>query len=230
MPTGAADIQGQRGGGRSIPGSTSRACSPTARRRISASSSSRSRWRRPPAPMAPLRQTHRAGRALRRARLRPVGGATTATPRERCARGTPDRDRPSGFAAIAFWSIRRPATNSADLGGCTGDFRARPALSGQRRPARGPSAWVSWASGPNNTDGCGGLTGVTPAGAIPRLDRRDGAQDGGAVARLSYVTKLVGIKLVHRRGLLDEALGQIEILQAWRAGRRSSRPAPSALD
>jgi secreted trypsin-like serine protease len=59
-----------------------------------------------------------------------------------------------------------PATNGerAGLGACTGDsgapvFRDVGAASGRRLAVIG---LVSWSTGPNNADGCGGLTGVTP--------------------------------------------------------------------
>ena len=57
-----------------------------------------------------------------------------------------------------------PATQGerAGLGACTGDSGA-PVL----RAGDGPLAVigvVSWSTGPNNTAGCGGLTGVTPLG------------------------------------------------------------------
>jgi secreted trypsin-like serine protease len=55
-----------------------------------------------------------------------------------------------------------PLTNNASggLGACTGDSGA-PAfeMQGGRAVIVG---LVSWSTGPNNTDGCGGLTGVTP--------------------------------------------------------------------
>jgi secreted trypsin-like serine protease len=55
-----------------------------------------------------------------------------------------------------------PLTNnsSAGLGACTGDSGA-PAfeMQGGRAVIIGV---VSWSTGPNNSDGCGGLTGVTP--------------------------------------------------------------------
>jgi secreted trypsin-like serine protease len=55
-----------------------------------------------------------------------------------------------------------PSTNntSEGLGACTGDSGA-PAfeMQGGRAVIVGV---VSWSTGPNNTDGCGGLTGVTP--------------------------------------------------------------------
>jgi hypothetical protein len=59
-----------------------------------------------------------------------------------------------------------PATNGerAGLGACTGDsgapvFRDLGGASGRGLAVIGV---VSWSTGPNNTDGCGGLTGVTP--------------------------------------------------------------------
>ena len=59
-----------------------------------------------------------------------------------------------------------PATSGerAGLGACTGDsgapvFRDLGGSSGRRLAVIGV---VSWSTGPNNADGCGGLTGVTP--------------------------------------------------------------------
>ena len=51
-----------------------------------------------------------------------------------------------------------PATRNeqAGLGACTGDSGS-PVLSGGR-----VVGVVSWSTGPNNSEGCGGLTGVTP--------------------------------------------------------------------
>jgi secreted trypsin-like serine protease len=46
----------------------------------------------------------------------------------------------------------------AGLGGCTGDSGA-PAFDGQNAAVIGV---VSWSTGPEDTEGCGGLTGVTP--------------------------------------------------------------------
>jgi hypothetical protein len=55
-----------------------------------------------------------------------------------------------------------PLTNNAreGLGACTGDSGA-PALEMQAGRAVIIGV-VSWSTGANNTDGCGGLTGVTP--------------------------------------------------------------------
>jgi hypothetical protein len=55
-----------------------------------------------------------------------------------------------------------PLTNnlSAGLGACTGDSGA-PVFEMQNGRAV-IAGVVSWSTGPNNTDGCGGLTGVTP--------------------------------------------------------------------
>ena len=55
-----------------------------------------------------------------------------------------------------------PATRNerAGLGACTGDFGA-PAFE-QRDGRTAVIGVVSWSTGPNNADGCGGLTGVTP--------------------------------------------------------------------
>jgi secreted trypsin-like serine protease len=55
-----------------------------------------------------------------------------------------------------------PLTNntSASLGACTGDSGA-PAFEMQSGRAVIVGV-VSWSTGPNNSDGCGGLTGVTP--------------------------------------------------------------------
>ena len=54
-----------------------------------------------------------------------------------------------------------PLTNntSSGLGACTGDSGA-PAFEMQGRAVI--VGVVSWSTGPNNSDGCGGLTGVTP--------------------------------------------------------------------
>ncbi len=55
-----------------------------------------------------------------------------------------------------------PLTNNTrdGLGACTGDSGAPAfAMQGGRAVIVGV---VSWSTGPNNTDGCGGLTGVTP--------------------------------------------------------------------
>jgi hypothetical protein len=55
-----------------------------------------------------------------------------------------------------------PATadKKPGLGGCTGDSGSPVYLEDAGRLAL--IGVVSWATGPNNTDGCGGLTGVTP--------------------------------------------------------------------
>jgi hypothetical protein len=55
-----------------------------------------------------------------------------------------------------------PATGDKQrgLGGCTGDSGAPAYQENDGRLA--VIGVVSWASGPSNTDGCGGLTGVTP--------------------------------------------------------------------
>jgi hypothetical protein len=55
-----------------------------------------------------------------------------------------------------------PATKGAKagLGACTGDSGAPVFRIESGRPA--VVGVVSWSTGPNNTDGCGGLTGVTP--------------------------------------------------------------------
>ena len=52
-----------------------------------------------------------------------------------------------------------PATQNkrAGLGACTGDSGA-PVFDTSREVV----GVVSWSTGPNNSDGCGGLTGVTP--------------------------------------------------------------------
>ena len=53
-----------------------------------------------------------------------------------------------------------PATRNerAGLSACTGDSGA-PVFEDNGRAVVGV---VSWSTGPNSTDGCGGLTGVTP--------------------------------------------------------------------
>jgi Trypsin len=55
-----------------------------------------------------------------------------------------------------------PATNgvSAGLGGCTGDSGGPVFEEQQGRPV--VIGVVDWSTGPNGSDGCGGLTGVTP--------------------------------------------------------------------
>lgn len=55
-----------------------------------------------------------------------------------------------------------PATRGlrAGLGACTGDSGAPAFDMGARRPA--VIGLVSWTTGPNLTEGCGGLTGLTP--------------------------------------------------------------------
>lgn len=55
-----------------------------------------------------------------------------------------------------------PATNNerAGLGACTGDSGAPAFETGEGRLAL--IGVVSWSTGPANSDGCGGLTGVTP--------------------------------------------------------------------
>ena len=55
-----------------------------------------------------------------------------------------------------------PATNGArtGLGACTGDSGGPVFQDGGGRPL--VIGVISWSTGPNNSDGCGGLTGVTP--------------------------------------------------------------------
>jgi secreted trypsin-like serine protease len=49
----------------------------------------------------------------------------------------------------------------AGLGGCTGDSGA-PAFDGAKADVGQVIGVVSWSTGPADTEGCGGLTGVTP--------------------------------------------------------------------
>ena len=58
------------------------------------------------------------------------------------------------------------------FGGCTGDSGA-PAFDGEGPLVIGV---VSWSTGPEDTEGCGGLTGVTPLLLYRELDRGHRAQ------------------------------------------------------
>ena len=61
------------------------------------------------------------------------------------------------------------------LGACTGDSGG-PAFDGDARAQRSVIAVMSWTTGRRQHEGCGGLTGLTPLVALPRLDRRHRAQ------------------------------------------------------
>src|SRR3979411_2477092 len=85
--------------------------------------------------------------------------------------------------------VRDPLTSNTceGLGACTGDSGA-PAFEMQAGRAVIIGV-VSWSTGPNNTDGCGGLTGVTPLTLyrewILRTARGWGGGLGGRLLSLS---------------------------------------------
>jgi secreted trypsin-like serine protease len=67
---------------------------------------------------------------------------------------------------------------SEGLGACTGDSGA-PALDAQGRIV----GVVSWSTGPNSQDGCGGLTGLTPLVTYRAWVEREAAELGSALPR-----------------------------------------------
>ena len=81
-----------------------------------------------------------------------------------------------------------PATGDKQrgLGGCTGDSGAPAYQENDGRLA--VIGVVSWASGPEQHRRLRRTDRRHAARALPEMDRRDRAQDGSAVARLSYVT------------------------------------------